>query len=349
MDSFHCGIAITGFSTINAAGIGTEALLQAVQAGSSCLEPIPAEFLMNGKDNQLWGKADAFKATDFIAPLKARKLDRASQLTVAVAGLALADAGLSKGSFAPERIGIALGCGFGGIANSSEFLTGFFQDGVSGLSPMLFPNTVANASAGNTSIEYGLKGPNITIIQRFCSAESAVLAACRFIEEGRVDLMLAGGVDELTPQMLRGFAATGQLRRFASGFGEGSGLLVLERTSHAMKRGAAIKAQIASISSIGFLLPTAKQQGIDRLIRGYAGFDKITLSGAEPTDQPVTKALGDCAVLEPGKIVGRSLAMGGLVVGLLSSSLAPGEQGLHLGMSPEGPFYRIVLQGGAPV
>jgi 3-oxoacyl-(acyl-carrier-protein) synthase len=348
MDNFACGIAITGCSAISAAGIGIEALQKAVEAGVSYLKPIPSE-LMIGKDEQLWGKADAFKATDFIAPLKARKMDRASQLSVAVAGLALADAGFVKGSFAPERIGIALGCGFGGIANSSELLTGFYQGGVSGLSPMLFPNTVANASAGNTSIEYGLKGPNITFIQRFCSAESAILAGCRFIEEGRVDLMLAGGVDELTPQMLRGFQATGQLTLFASGFGEGCGLLVLERVSHARERGAAIKAQIVSLDTIGFLLPTARQQGIERMTRGAADFDQITLSGAEPKDQPITRALGGCVVHEPGKVVGRSLAMGGMVTGLLASSLAPGQQGLHLGMSPEGPFYRIAMQGGGPV
>ncbi|MDK9718228.1 MAG: beta-ketoacyl synthase [Trichlorobacter sp.] len=345
MDYFVPAIAITGTAAISAAGVGIKPALEALTSGVSCLKPIPDD-LVAGTAGQYWGKADLFKATDFIPPLKARKLDRASQFAVAAAGLALADAGIARGAFPSDRIGIALGSGFGGIANASEFLSGYYQAGVSGLSPMLFPNTVANAAASNASIEYGLQGPNITFIQRFCSAESAILAACRFIEEGRADIMLAGGVDELTPQMMRGFSVTGQLTRYASGFGEGCGMLVLERADHARCREAAILAQITTISTIGLLLPGLEQTGINRLLQRQQSCDRLSISGIEQAAEPFTAAVQATTVSCPGRLIGRSLAMGGTVLGLLTASLQPGEQGLHLAASPEGPYYAISVQGG---
>lgn len=347
MDRFEPAIAITGTAVISAAGIGSKPALAALTSGTSCLKPIPDD-LVAGTTGHYWGRADQFKATDFIPPLKARKFDRASQFAVAAVGMALADAGLVKGAFPSDRIGIALGSGFGGIANASELLSGYYQAGVPGLSPVLFPNTVANAAASNASIEYGLQGPNITFIQRFCSAESAILAACRFIEEGRVDIMLAGGVDELTPQMIRGFAVTGQLTRFASGFGEGCGILVLERAEHARARGAAITAQLTAISSVGFLLPGAEQQGIKQLLQEQKRCDQLFFSGPELAVQPLLGTVEAASIRYPSRIIGSSLAMGGAVLGLLTASLQPGEQGLQLAASPEGPYYAISVIGGDP-
>lgn len=348
MNSFSCPIAITGASAITVAGSGLDPVLNAMRAGRACLQPVPVD-LLEGAEDLLWGRANQFKAADFMPPLKARKLDRGSQFAVAAAGLALAEAGIVTGNIPGERIGIALGCGFGGIANSAEFLTGYFQQGVAGLSPVLFPNTVANAPASNVSIEYGIKGPNITFVQRFCSAESAILAACRFIEEGRADVMLAGGVDELTPLMMKGFAALGQLHRHASGFGEGSGILVLERNDHAIARGVTVKGRVQRIATLGLLLPGAEQQGLDRLLPVQRSFGQVTISGAESSTE---KLLGDIqaqSLHRPGRIIGRSLAMGGVVLGALASLLKSDEQGLHLAASPEGPCFAITVEGGDPV
>ncbi len=347
MEQLTPGIAITGYSCITAAGIGLEPALAALLSDISCLQPVPLE--LTGGSVAEWGRAEQFKATEFIAPLKARKLDRASQLSVAATGLALADAGIARGAVAPERIGIALGCGFGGIANSAELLTGYFQSGVAGLSPLLFPNTVANAAAGNTSIEHGLKGPNLTSIQRFCSAESAILAACRFIEEGRADLMLAGGVDDLTPLMMEGFSAMGQLNRSAAGFGEGAGMLVLERADHAKQRGATVRALLRSIRSIGLLLPQARQQGIDQLLQGQQDCDRLMVSGAVQAAAPFLEQIKPAVVQYPGRIIGQSLAMGATSLGLLVRQLHVGELGLQLTASPQGPYYAISVQGGSSV
>lgn len=347
MNTFSCPIVITGASAITVAGTGIEPVIAALAENRCCLQPAPAE-LCEGVAGALWGRANQFKAGDFMPPLKARKLDRCSQFAVATAGLAMADAGLVKGSIPPDRIGIALGCGFGGIANSAEFLTGYFQQGVAGLVPLLFPNTVANAPASNASIEYGIKGPNITFVQRFCSAESAILAACRFIEEGRADVMLAGGVDELTPLMMQGFAALGQLHRHARGFGEGAGILVLERADHAAARQATVKASIQQISTIGLLLAKDEKTGIARLLSESRSCHHLMVSGAEEVATRLVDAIQADSTWYPGRLVGRSLAMGGMALATLATLVQPGEDALLVSASPDGPYFSIKLTGGYP-
>lgn len=340
-------IVITGSSAITAAGTGLEPILELLRSRDTALSPVPAEY--DAGRGGRWGKANGFKATDFIPPLKARKLDRCSQFAVAVAGLALTDAGINVKELAPERIGIALGCGFGGVGNSAAFLTGYYESGVEGLSPILFPNTVSNAPASNASIEHGLKGPNVTQVQRFCSAESAFLMACRFISEGRADIMLAGGVDDLIPSMLAGFAATGQLRSHARTFGEGCGILILESAEHAAKRGAPVKGRIESFCTVGRLLPGREQEALDLLLGDSPVPALISLSGTSSVLPPLMDRVNDIPCMETGPALGSSLAMGGTAMAVLCASLRIGESGLHLAASPEGPYCAVRFSGGAPV
>lgn len=346
MSSLRTDIVVTGLTTVTAAGVGIAPLVSAVESGTSRLAPVPEEIL--GETGYFWGKADQFRAADYMPPLKARKFDRCSLLAVVATGLALADAGLAKGAFEPSRAGIALGCGFGGIANSADFLAGYFTGGAEGLSPMLFPNTVANAAASNASIEHGLQGPNVTTVQRFCSAESAFAMACRFLEEGRADLMLAGGVDELTPLMMQGFRAMGQLDRFARGFGEGIGLLVLERREHAQQRGAIPKGTLGGIRTIGRLFPGSEDEGVAHLLPEVAAIARLSVSGTAGECAPLLDRLPAGPRLDVGAITGRSLAMGGVAMAALLATLPAGQQGLHLAASPEGPYYAITFTGGSP-
>ena len=341
-------IVITGYSAVSAAGNGIEAILELLRSGRDALTAVPDEVAGAGS-GQRWGKALAFKATDFIAPLKARKMDRCSQFAVAASGLALKDAGIDMQSIAPERIGIALGCGFGGVANSSEFLNGYFKGGLSGLAPMLFPNTVSNAPASNASIELGLQGPNVTLVQRFCSAESAFMMACRFIAEGRADIMLTGGADDLLPLMMAGFAATGQLRRYAARFGEGSGILVLESARHAARRGVAIRGVVEGISTVALLPKGIEQEGIDRLLSGPAVCDIASISGTTSDFPLLMQRIPAAATIDLSRVTGRSLAMGGVSMAVLLASLKDRQSGLHLASSPEGPYYAIRFSGGHPV
>lgn len=340
-------IVVTGYSAVSAAGCSVEAIIELLGSGRDALTPVPEN--VPGGNGQSWGKALSFKATDFIAPLKARKMDRCSQFAVAASGLALKDACIDLKMVEPERIGIALGCGFGGVANSMEFLTGYFNGGVNGLAPMLFPNTVSNAPASNASIEHGLKGPNVTLVQRFCSAESAFMMACRFIAEGRADIMLTGGADDLMPQMMTGFDAVGQLRRYASCFGEGSGILVLESAKHAASRGAAVRGVVECISTVGALLKEHEQEGIVRLLSNTESCDIASISGTTSDSPLLMHHIPNISTFDLSRVTGRSLAMGGISMAVLLASLKQGQNGLHLASSPEGPYYAIRFSGGNPV
>ena len=281
-------------------------------------------------------------------PLKARRFDRASLFAVAAAGMALKDAGIDPRAGDGERVGISLGCGFGGIANSEEFLRGWFGRGNEGLVPMLFPNTVPNAPASNASIEHGMKGPNVTQVQRFCSAEAAFQMACRFLEEGRADVMLTGGVDELNPTIMQGFNSVGQLHSWAKGFGEGCGMLVLERRESALARGATVHASIAGIRTIGRILPGMEEEGVARLC-GSGSPDLVSFSGCAAELPLLKNRFAGIPALSVGSLIGRSLAMGGLALSALVSILPAAKTGLHLAASPEGPYFAIDVAGGSPV
>lgn len=340
-------IVITGSSTLSAAGVGVAALQELVRSGGNALTAIPSDVL--GADGYCWGKMDGFKASDFMPPMKARKMDRSSQFAVAAAGLALKDAGIDLKNITPERVGIVLGSGFCGVSTSAEFLSGYFKDGIEGLIPMIFPNTVANAPASNASIEHGFKGPNATLVQRFCSAESALLLACRFIEEGRADVMLTGGTDELVPILIKGFAAMGQLRLDSVPFGEGCGIIVLESAAHARRRGAVVRGVVDCIRSIGMLVPGHEQEGIDLLAGRMEGCSLVSLSGSAADVPEVLASVAGVPAMDVGRSIGRSLAMGGTSLATLVASLPAGARGMHMAASPKGPCYSIDIRGGAPV
>ncbi len=339
MKNLFQNIVVTGFSAITAAGNDLDHLRRAVASGESALTPIPAEIL--NCNCVMWGKAVHFKASDFIHPLKLRRLDRGSQLAIAAAGMALGDASVSMEKLDPERVGIALGCGFGGVANSAEFLTGYFENGVEGISPLLFPNTVSNAPASNASIEHGLKGPNITMVQRFCSAESAFLAACRFIEEGRADIMLTGGVDELTPLMVKAFKSMGQLKSYAASFGEGCGIVLLENEEHAARRGAVIRGRVNSVNSLGVASEEMDSREIGHLLSDSDGCCYFSLSGTADISAPLSSFVKGKKFIDMVPVVGRSLAMGGTVMAMLIDSLPQSARAMHIAASPEGPCYAI--------
>jgi 3-oxoacyl-[acyl-carrier-protein] synthase II len=338
-------LVITGFGAVSAAGVGIELLMAAIRDNRSCFQPVPPEALQGSGEQ--WAPASAFRVADFMPPLKARKFDRCSQFAIVAAGMALKDAGIVPEEMDPTRIGIVMGCGFGGITNSVEFLKGYFSGGADGLIPMLFPNTVPNAAASNSSIEYRLKGPNVTMVQRFCSAESALLLAQRFLEEERADIMLVGGVDEIIPVILKGFRALGQLRPggVGRGFGEGSGILVLERGDHALRRGARIRGRLVKVATIGLLPAGREEEGVARLLAGFPRPELLSLTGVAPECGRLAGLFPGVPRLDTGALLGRSLAMGGIAMTAHLLSLAPGGTGIHLAASPEGPWFAVGFQG----
>jgi len=281
-------VVITGMGVISPVGIGKDDFWKGLIEGRDGIKEITTfdtEPLRSKKGALVKG----FTPKVFIPPLKIRRLDRASQFAIAAAQMALEDAGLSIGEdVAPERTGIILGSGFCGLVNSEAFHRGQVLRGPADLNPILFPNTVPNAAASNASIELGIKGPNSTVVQSFCTAEAAFVFACQQLIAHRADVMVTGGVDELSAILYRGWnelrltaCDTGEGDKSApydltrNGFipGEGAGLMILERERDALRRKARIYAQLLGFAQTGGAAQPA--EGVARAISGALSGDGV--------------------------------------------------------------------------
>jgi 3-oxoacyl-[acyl-carrier-protein] synthase II len=258
-------ICITGVGVVSPIGIGKEEFLSSLKNGKSGVEEIK-EFDTHFSRSKKGGVVRSFHPKDFIPASKIRRLDRASQFAIAASKLALADAKFSITQENSAKVGVVIGSGFCGLSSSEEFHRGQVLKGFLDFNPMLFPNTVPNAPSSYVSIELGIQGVNSTLVQSFCTAEAAIIFACDQLQRGRADLILTGGVDELSEFLFRGFSelhllATDQgegerscpYDKMRNGLvlGEGAGLLVIENEKHARSRGAKIYGYILGYNLVG--------------------------------------------------------------------------------------------------
>jgi len=274
-------ICITGIGVVSSIGVGKEEFLSSLRNGRSGIEEIK-EFDTHFSRSKKAGMVRSFHPKDFIPAGKLRRLDRASQFAIAASKLALADAQFSVTQEKSPRIGVVLGSGFCGLSSSEEFHRGQVLKGFLDLNPMVFPNTVPNAASSHVSIELGIQGINCTLVQSFCTSEAAILFACDQLRKGKSDLILTGGVDELSEFLFRGFSelhflATDQghgerscpydKMRNGMVLGEGAGILAIETEEHARSRGVKSYGYILGYSLVGKSPKSNGPQDIERPIR----------------------------------------------------------------------------------
>ncbi|MHB8894931.1 MAG: beta-ketoacyl synthase N-terminal-like domain-containing protein [Candidatus Geothermincolia bacterium] len=179
-----------------------------------------------------------------------RRMDTISRLAILGACLALRDAGVERPD---ERMGVALATGYGPSGTTLAFLDSFIDSGDACSSPTQFSSSVHNAPAANLSTLLGVTGPNLTVSQFEVSASSALLTAILWLEEGRVDRVLVGGVDEYGDVLgycwKRLFGESGataclplDTRRQTARPGEGCAFLLLERPSAGQRCAGVIEA-----------------------------------------------------------------------------------------------------------
>jgi 3-oxoacyl-[acyl-carrier-protein] synthase II len=258
-------IVITGIGIISACGIGREVFWQNCLQGKTGIAPIQS-FDTSDYSSHLGAEIRDFNPKDFMPPLKYRRMSRVSRLAVAASIEALQDAGLIISAGSAQSTGVFLGTGYGSTAQTDEFFLGMLKEGPEGGNPSLFPDTVPNAPASQISIYHGIKGPNITFSHNEVSGEQALAYAYRFLLENRAEVCLAGSVDELSAVLFHSFAAVRALsprdahaegmrpfdrKRNGRVLGEGAGVLVMEKRSHAIARGAKIYGTLVAYSSTG--------------------------------------------------------------------------------------------------
>jgi 3-oxoacyl-[acyl-carrier-protein] synthase II len=276
-------VVVTGMSAVSPMGTGREPLIRGLWSGENAWGAVPGEPVA-GQRASLAALVRHFEPRDFIPAMKLRRMDNCSRFSVAAAQLALEDAGLLRpGEKAPEpvidlgRCGVFFGTGTAGSTAVAEYLQGLLVEGTEGQFPMLFPNTVPNAPAGQVAIHFGIRGPNATVSQRESSGMHALALAAASIRLGRCDFALVEGVDEYSTELMAfydrmAFLSPGRSdgeescrpfsgRRNGWMVGEGAYALVLESAGHARGRGAAVLARILGTGWSGSTCSTYRWPG----------------------------------------------------------------------------------------
>jgi 3-oxoacyl-[acyl-carrier-protein] synthase II len=260
-------VVITGLGVISPLGIGVDKNWKNILAGKNGIGKI-TQFDPTGFPSTIAGEVKDFNAGNYLPEKEARKMDRFIQLGM-VAGIeAIKDAGIEVTDANADRIGVHIGSGIGGIHTIEATTRLLLEKGPRRISPFYIPMSIINMVAGNLSIMYGMKGPNLAMVTACATSTHAIGDAGRLIEYGDADVMIAGGAEAtITPTALAGFGNARALStrndepevasrpwdKERDGFilGEGAGIVVLEEREHARKRGAKIYAELTGFGLSG--------------------------------------------------------------------------------------------------
>lgn len=255
-------VAITGLGIISPVGNTVSEAWENVIAGKSGITRI-TRFDVSDFSSKIAGEVNGFDITEYLSAKEARRMDIFIQYGMAAAIQAIRDAGISDVSgFNAERIGVNIGSGIGGLPMIENTDAAYHAGGPRKISPFFIPSTIINMVAGNLSIMFGYKGPNLAIVTACTTATHCIGSSARMIEYGDADIMVCGGTEScVTPLAVGGFASARalssnnddpaaasrpwDLKRDGFVLGEGAGILVLEEMEHARKRGAKIYAELA--------------------------------------------------------------------------------------------------------
>ena len=258
-------IVITGLGSVAPNGNHVDDYWANLISGVSGIGPI-TYFDSSNHRVKIAGQLTDFDPETVLDAKEIRKLDPFSVYALVATDEAIKMSGLDNNQFNPDRIGVTIGTGVGGIQTLEDQQGVINQKGARRVSPQFVPKMIANIAGGHLSMRWNLKGPNQTVTSACASATDAIGMAMRLILAGDADAMVTGGTEaSITGLTIAGFAnmralsqsnenPTSASRPFdmdRNGFvlGEGSGMIVIETESHAKKRGANILAELAGYGS----------------------------------------------------------------------------------------------------
>lgn len=294
-------VVVTGIGLVSPLGIGTEATWDGLMQAKSGIGPVTRFEMGEEYSSRIAGEVHGFDPKEFFPQKEIKKTDTFIQYAMAAAQFAMDDAKLEIEAATADRVGVLIGSGIGGLPVIEATHTTLLERGPSRVSPFFIPSLIVNLAAGQVSIRYGAKGPNLAPATACTTGLHALGDAFRLIENGEADAMIAGGTEAvITPLAFAGFSSMRALStrndepekasrpwdKDRDGFviGEGAGLLVIEELEFARRRGARIRAEIV----------------------GYGmGADAYHISAPDPTGEGAMRvmqaALAD-AGLEPARI-----------------------------------------------
>ena len=290
-------IVVTGVGAITPIGDTVDATWDSMMHGRGGIARI-TRFDPSPYESQMAGEVKDFDPTKYMDRKDARRTDRFAQLAVAAASQALTDSKLEISKEA-ERVGVSIATGVGGLETLVEQVLLMEKRGPSRLSPFLVPMLMANAGSAQVSMQFGLKGPNLTHVSACASSAHAIGECASIIDRGQADVMVAGGAEAaVLPLAIGAFSTMHAMSRrnddpeHASrpfdkdrdGFtlSEGGAVVVLEEREHALARGAHIYGELvgygATADAYHITSPSPEGEGNARSMR-------MALAGAklEPT------------------------------------------------------------------
>ncbi len=253
---------MTGLGIVSPVGSKLETAWNNIKAGRSGIARInPDLFDASAFSVQIAGNVKDFNADEYIKPKDQKKMDTFIHYGIGAGVEAIRDSGLEVTEENAERIGVLMGSGIGGLDTIERNYTAYLNGGPRKISPFFVPASIINMVAGNLSIMFGLKGPNMSIVSACATATHSIGDAARMIAYGDADVMVAGGAEMgSTPLGIGGFAAARALStrnddpeaasrpwdvdRDGFVLGDGAGVLVLEEYEFAKKRGARIYCEL---------------------------------------------------------------------------------------------------------
>lgn len=300
-------VVITGLGIVSPVGNTVDEAWRNILKGASgiaTLENIDTE----GQTVTFGGSVKNFDVSEYLSPKEAKKMDIFIHYGMAAGIQAIEDSGIEVTESNADRIGVAIGAGFGGLKTIEKTVDLFREKGPKRISPFFVPSSIINMVSGNLSIKYGLKGPNFAIVSACTTGTHNIGDASRIIEYGDADVMIAGGTEMSTTNCgLGGFAAARALStrnddpKTASrpwdidrdGFvlSDGAGVIILEEYEHAKKRGANIYAELSgygmSSDAYHITLPSEGGEGAARCMT-----NAINNAGINPNEVDYINAHG---------------------------------------------------------
>jgi 3-oxoacyl-[acyl-carrier-protein] synthase II len=300
-------VAVTGLGMVTPVGLDTEKTWNGLINGESGIGPI-TQFDDKTIPTQIAGEIHGFDPALYIDQKEIKKMDRFIHLAIAASQMAMDDSGLKITPENAERVGVIVSAGMGGLPAIEKYHKTYLERGIRKITPFFIPMLIVNEAAGNLSMRYGAKGPNICVSTACATGTHSIGDAFKWIQRGDADAMIAGGTESCICALgVGGFNAMKALstrndepRRASRPFdaerdgfimGEGSGIVILEEMESALKRGARIYAEVLGYGASGdayhITAPAPNGEGAARCMKMA-----IQDAGIAPTEMGYINAHG---------------------------------------------------------
>ena len=260
-------VVVTGMGAVTALGLDTQSTWTGVVNGRNGVRAIE-HFDASAFSTRFSASLQDFSVEGYIEPRDAKRMDLFIQYGMVAGIQAMRDSGLEITEANQDRVGCNVGAGIGGIGLIEKTSLLMNKSGPRKISPFFVPGSIINMVAGNLSIEFNLRGPNLAMVTACTTGTHSIGLGARLIAAGDADAMLVGGAEMgTTPAGLGGFAAARALStrnddpatasrpwdKERDGFvlGDGAGVMLIESLESAQARGANIYAEVVGFGMSG--------------------------------------------------------------------------------------------------